>query len=923
MVLKSIELFGFKSFPERTRIEFTKGVCAILGPNGCGKSNIVDAVKWVLGEQSTKSLRADSMEDVIFNGTETRKPLNWAEVILTLGNEDGLLDLQFSEVTVGRRIYRNGESEYTINRTPVKLKDIRDLFMDTGVGKSAYSIMEQGKIDQVLSHKPEERRYLFEEAAGITRYKTRSLEAEKKLEKTQENLRQVEGILGEVKRSYDSLKAQAEKTAVYRALRQEIYRLEKTLALSRLREFQRQERSVLEELGRREEERQQIKAELDRINAQMGQGLEGVERWEEELKALQRRLHELELHRSRVQAQQAMLGERERFHGQQIEKARTEAEKTQAAIDDCAARLEQAQRDWEKTRSDLEADRQNLDLLAQRALALQETIERHRSEESRLVQAEEELARQLRQATERLAQLTESLVQSIDREIASDSQLWSALEEWMRDIHDEIGRLDLLLRSRRTLWEDYERGGGDIQVLRAGWLEASERIEAVKNKYERLHRTVPLLLGQLLSPQGSLWQKRQQDQTIKDLHQRAAELARQKQELAEHRRSSEEQLAALRNTLEDLKVNLARQESLLQSRRADLERLERERAGLHVGLEEAKLREREEQVALEAVRAEKTRLLGELAELDNQEEALRQRQEGLRGQIQSGSHLLSELERTQRDLFHRLEGLQATIEKLSRELGEHQAEIRSLVENFRDRHGTDLLHESPTAVEDIPEDQARQRLADCKERLRALGHVNLMAPEEFKEVAERYEFLTRQVQDLQKAREDLRAVVSEIHKEATRLFLETFRLIQKNFNEVFRRLFGGGRAELRLTDETNVLESGIELFCQPPGKKLESISLLSGGERSLTAVALLFAIYMVRPSPFCLLDEIDAALDESNVGRFIALLQEFSSTSQFIVITHNKRTVTGASTLIGVTMEESGVSKVISLKLAEPVGSGS
>lgn len=915
MFLRSIELFGFKSFPERTRIEFSEGISAILGPNGCGKSNIVDAVKWVLGEQSHKSLRADAMEDVIFNGTEHRKPLNWCEVILTLSNETGILDLDLPEITVGRRLFRNGESEYTINRTPVKLKDVRDLFMDTGVGKSAYSIMEQGRIDQILSHKPEERRYIFEEAAGITRYRSRSQEAERKLELTEENLRQVEGILGEVKRNYDTLKAQAARTETYRQIRQRIFLTEQAIARQRLQGLLARAARVQGELNGLEAERTRLKEALQTINQEVGEGLAGVERWEEELKGLQRRIHDLELERGRLHTQLSVLQEKEASLEDNLLRTRLELQRVQEQAGTVGQQIVQVRQETETLRQDLDKDAANIHQLQERLQAQQDSIESHNQEEGRLLAQEAEIQEAIRSGTEVLAALTEDLVRVIDRQIATDPELWNSLSEWLTEFETDMGSLLRTIRARQTLFEDRAR---TPETQKSDWIveqwrEVARLVEGLESKFRRFTRTIPGLLGELFSPQGSLWQKRSQDQNLRELHDRLDQQRRQREEVVRNRREAQELVQQLTRTLEDLKINQARRESFVRTREEDIRRLESQSAQLHQTEDELRKRLAQgEQRRLE-FQERRAQIAREQQDLQVREESLRNQQEEVRQKILGQNHALADKEKQQKALFQELHALQQRIERLSQELGEVHADIRALKENFSEKHGLALEPGEAVSEEEVAD--LRDTLNRLKEEQKALGQVNLMAPEEFREVAQRYEFLVQQIDDLKKAREDLSLVVAEIQKEASKLFLESFQRIQKNFHEVFRRLFGGGRAELRLTDEQRVLEAGVELYCQPPGKKLESLSLLSGGEKSLTAVALLFAVYMVRPSPFCILDEIDAALDESNVGRFIDMLREFSNTSQFVVITHNKRTVTGASTLIGITMEESGVSKVLTIRL--------
>jgi len=924
LFLRSIELFGFKSFPDRTRIDFSEGISALLGPNGCGKSNVVDAVKWVLGEQSTKTLRADTMEDVIFNGTDLRKPLNWAEVILTLSNESGILDLDLPEVTVGRRLFRSGDSEYSINKVQVKLKDVRELFLDTGVGKSAYSIMEQGRIDQILSNKPEERRYIFEEAAGISKYKSRSQEAEKKLEKTEENLRQVEGILTEVKRSYDTLKSQSSRTETYRSLRKEIFQLEKELAFLRLSQFKKKESENKRNLDELEGRRGALNLELETLNHSVGEGLAGVGKWEEELKNIQRSLHESEIQRSQNLAQEKILQERvAQVREQKDGWAREGVRLTEEASMKAYAALG-IEKELEEFQTALAKDSQNISQFEERIESLKQQIAFHSQEIFRLSSQESANEDSIATAMGELAALTEGLVQAIDQGIARDPQLWDSIKQWNGRIGEGLEKLSILVDGRRMRIEDCARSG----VTLAGeslddWnsvlSQIADSVKTVLESWRRYEGSAPAILEELLSPQGTLTKKRDTDEKLKELQTQLLKFREERLAHGETQKNLESQMLGFRSTLEELKINHAKREAQRQSKEADFFRTKDEEAALLQKVQGLEFKQAEDAARIEVLNKQIQEIQVVITGIQEKEKGILEQEEILRQRISHENASLGEKEKLQKNLFAQLSQLQETIEKRWRENGETQAEIRNLVENFKDRHGVDLGAENAVPSEETP-DVLRENLIQRKEAQKALGQVNLMAPEEFAEVSGRYEFLTQQLEDLRRAKEDLRNIVIEIRKESSELFSKTFVEIQKNFHEIFRRLFGGGRAEIRLTLDTDILDAGVEMLCQPPGKRLESIQLLSGGERSLTAVALLFAVYMVRPSPFCILDEIDAALDESNVGRFTSMLREFANNSQFIVITHNKRTVSGANCLIGVTMEESGVSKVIAIRVGVEEG---
>ena len=932
MFLKSLEVFGFKSFADRTRIEFADGITALLGPNGCGKSNVVDAIKWVLGEQAAKTMRAEKMEDVIFNGTESRKPLNVAEVTLTLANETGLLPIDVPEIQIKRRLYRSGESEYFINSAPVKLKDVRELFWDTGVGKAAYSVMEQGKIDQILSSKPEERRYLFEEAAGITRYKVRGAEAERKLEKTEENMRQVEGILGEVKRSYDTLKVQADKTLKYRALREDIFQFELDIQLLRLKQFNTERDHRAEELERLTKERDACKAELDAINRSLEENMDVVNSMEEKLVQYQKEIYGLAVEKNAKEKEAKLLAEqrieakakiqqnegRERAIQNKIDELIEDAEEQDGVVRDLKKRLEEIEKN-------ISAFEENIKLASAQ---IGENDAAARKAEAEIAELEAERAH----LEKDLQTITDDIVAALDAGLKNAGYSAAERRRTEEAVAEVLQRLKTMLAGRETMLRDLAamvdramQGGQAIQPselrrlaesLAAALAEGAAQAEKAHELFESYRKASPSFIDEFLAPEGIITRKRALDEKINGLK----EAVRQRRERIMALRSENDGLGLkieeYRKTLEDLRVNRVRMTTQAQSAEEQARLIRRELAG-----QEALLKTVQDELFLDRKRFDEIAERIEDAEADIAEIERR------------GRRLTEELENLERDIAQRngdvagkqesikkkmadLSRYQQALEKVHLDLVQIETEIRNIKDNFRETHSRDLMEfEERMFTITTPTAEIREKLAAARAALKDLGSVNLMAPEEFQETKERYDFLSNQLADLQKARDDLARITAEIRAESSELFLTTYNRIKKNFHNMFRRLFGGGRAELRLSDPNHVLESGIEIYAQPPGKKLENITLLSGGEKSMTAVALLFATYMVKPSPFCFLDEIDAALDEQNVLRFVQLLREFASTSQFVVITHNKKTVTGARTLLGVTMEESGVTKVISVRL--------
>ncbi|MFW6252747.1 MAG: chromosome segregation SMC family protein [bacterium] len=914
MFLKSIELFGFKSFADRSRLEFADGVSALLGPNGCGKSNIVDAIKWVLGEQATKSLRAERMEDVIFNGTEDRKALNVAEVTLTLSNDEGVLPVDMPEISVRRRLFRSGDSEYYINNTPVKLRELRELFYDTGIGKSAYSIMEQGKIDQVLSNKPEERRHIFEEAATITKYRFKGQEAERKLQRTEENMKQVEGILGEVQRSYNSLEKQAAKTEKFRELRDRIFELEVDRELLRLSKLLDERDTREQRLGDTVSRRDEVKTKIDSANERVEKNLDLVNAMEADLVEKQKKLYGLEIEKGNLLEQLGMIAERR----DDLQESVRADEARQKTLSDRIVTAE----------TDIASNRKEIESLSARARDIGENIAQFRERidgaEGRIKKNDEairthqvrieELDTETDELQDELRELTDRIVRELDtrlKESGYRSQDRSSLDEKLDTaLHDF--RRKLVAQSDRA--SDVIATGADTAAqLKQALDDAAKGLKTLREDHEAF---VTSFLDEFLAPEGTLTRKRSIDARMAEIRTDIRSRRGSIEELQAQNRDLQGKISEYRHTLEELRVNRVQVQTQISSHEESRARLERELNETRNALNENKSGIARKHERLAELKGRLEELQENRKKLETQETALSAELEKLEQEIQKKNSDLVQREQSVRSMMNDLARLQAQVEKVQVQHAESVTEIRSIYDNFRDRHSRELSEfESRTFEIKREARDVRDELAAVREEQRALGTVNLMAPEEFAEVKTRYEFLSGQLNDLKRAREDLLRVTEEIRTESAELFMTTFEKIKRNFHSMFRRLFGGGRAEIRLTDPEDVLSSGIDILAQPPGKKLENIALLSGGERSLTAVALLFATYMVKPSPFCLLDEIDAALDENNVGRFVSMLSEFGRQSQFIIITHNKKTVASASTLLGVTMEESGVSKAVAIRL--------
>jgi chromosome segregation protein len=922
--LKNIEVFGFKSFADRVKIDFSPGISALLGPNGCGKSNVVDAIKWVLGEQASRSLRAERMEDVIFNGTEQRKALNVAEVTLTLSNDEGVLPMDMPEIAIKRRLYRSGESEYFVNNTPVKLRELRELFFDTGVGKSSYSIMEQGKIDQILSNKPEERRYIFEEAAGITKFKVKGAEAERKLTRTEENMRQVDGILGEVKRSYDSLKKQAEKTEQYRQFRENIFELELKIQLLKLKGFLEDELAKENQLKEKSALRDSIKTAIDTINESLEENLDQVNSMESSLIENQKMLYGIDVEKGNLQNQQSIIQERRgelHRHLEYCKNRQTQLKEQKAEFEASLKEKQEVLEDLKKRHTSID---KNIIEFDERINSSQAII---RNNEKVIAEREEQIVTNetaVNDLQDQLRAITDDIVGQLDQKLEESGYSHGERMRVEAAVRDRIERIRIHIKGKLDLVGDLgaiseigERERSDLALsIRTGLTDALGGIDELQQEFKHYTETIPAFLDDFLAPEGTMTRKRNIDEQIESTRIKISADKEQIIRLQQENRNLFGKIEEYRSTLQDLKISKAKVSAQITAAEDARALTEKEISSTVAAMEEN--REDMEETGIKLTSTEKR-----ISELKDRHNAILDEEKKLRkslDELEKGISLRNkdalQKEKSLKDRMSQLAQTQSQVERIHVDLSAVKTEIRNLFENFREKHSRDLT-EFEDRMYEIREDAKilRENLGSAREQLRGLGHVNLMAPEEFAEVKERYDFLETQLQDLRKAREDLNAITKQIRTESTELFLATYEKIKKNFHVTFRRLFGGGRGELKLTDPDQVLTSGIEIFAQPPGKRLENITLLSGGERSLTAVALLFATYMVRPSPFCILDEIDAALDENNVGRFVTMLMEFANSSQFIVITHNKKTVAGAQTLLGITMEESGISKIIAIRV--------
>ncbi len=937
MYFKKLEIIGFKSFEEKTEINFEPGITAIVGPNGCGKTNISDAIRWVLGEQSAKSLRGQRMEDIIFNGTEVHKPLSMAEVSLTLNNEDKIIPIEYSEVTVIRCCYRSGESEYFINKNPCRLKDIHELFMDTGIGTESYSVMEQGKVDLIISSRPEDRRFVLEEAAGIAKYNARRDASVRKLELTEQNLLRIDDIIAEVKREIISMKRQVTKAEKYKESYEKLKGLETNLGVKKYN-------AIKSEIGAFQEKISQLKEEAGKLNIEVAQ---------EESKEEVLHLKVIDIEKAIASARDRFLAAAENVNNienqsvtsrERIEHLKQRCEKASQEIKDIQEKIIEIQKkiesDEEEERKLLEIIKETESSLAEKENAFTSRLTLVETKEKELEEIKNRLFEKVRESTvlnneiqkinisfaDRQRRLAKkgvllpqfNLLVELDRAYKSYSQSISSI---LKEIEKITGRnfaglipelikieagLNLkakkeeieIVRQKIDETEEGEKFSLEMKALEeeksqldALLLQKREAIDSLEREREELKIKVDNYAGEFqnlkkgleeardikektkLSFAGLQEKKRGMELHLKTSRERLGEYTHNKSKLEEEIALAGTEIEELKNTFETFGKEKENSLKKKASFKEEMDRLEEER-------KQANLVFREEEERLRRERANSSKKLEELHQL--------------------------EITRTQKEaeLFNLKE----------RMLNLYQVDLEKM--------GTVPLGTVPNFLgceagkEIINEEEARIEIESLREKIDSMGSVNIMAIEENKELEDRFSLLKREREDILKAKEELREVISRINHTSREMFSKTIEKVREEFHTIFRLLFNGGKADLIL-QEGDILECGIDIVARPPGKNLGTISQLSGGEKALTAIALLFALFRIRPSPFCVLDEIDAPLDDSNIGRFGALLKEFVKTTQFIIITHNKRTISLAQVIYGITMEEPGVSKILSVKFKD------
>lgn len=920
MFLKSVELYGFKSFADRTKFEFSDGITSLLGPNGSGKSNVVDAVKWVLGTQALSTLRASKREDVIFNGTDKRKPMPMCEVILTLNNEENLLNINATEVEIKRRAFRNGDNEYYLNREKCLLRNIRELFMDTGVGKAAYSILEQGKIDQILLMKPEDRRFLFEEASGISRFRQQSEEAARKLQKTDENMAQVEMLFKEAERLYNSRKTQLDKVLKHRELTAQREKLEVDLQLSYVQSLTKLKDLRQSELDTLEQEQRSIETFLETARGDLAKQQDDIESMRISREELSGKIRALEEKVRSFESNIEIYNERYSDIAQRSRAARDKALLVQDRMERDKARLEEKQADMDGARENLRLTNEGIIRLKEEVVKLESDKVMHQIDINDLNELNEGISAERIQITAQISELANDIANKLEENIKGSGYSSALRGKAEKELLQEIAKTRKILEEKITFLRNVASVDFDRSVFQEAVDQTEEsilsQIDEIKGLFQEYSGTIPTFLDDFTAPEGTLARKAKLDEDLELSYEKEAENRNKIAEL----QSENERLAGLlilkNSDLTDLEKDTvefkARIESLkgfISELKASLQQMEFDftDANTNAMAEESKVNEIVEKIdELKNSKADTIDFIRDLRdELSELNLAL---EEKTREMTESNSAFQGKFERKQQlaiDIAKGQENIKALGDSIQKLFTDFFDNYQKSLKEFND-------HEITTPVEDLKAD-----LDAVKKKIEGLGFINYMAEDEFNEAKKSYDFYSKNLEDLTKAKNDLEEVIAEIRSRSEQMFMETYGQIAVNFQEMFTTLFGGGKAELVLTDEENVLESGIDIKAQPPGKKMLQLGLLSGGERSMTAVALLFATYMVKPSPFCILDEIDAALDAHNVGAFMRVLDKFNQKSQFIIITHNKGTVMGSDCLLGVTQEESGVSKMIGYRIED------
>ena len=996
MYLKALEIQGFKSFPDKTRLTFEKEITAIVGPNGSGKSNISDAILWVMGEQRSKALRGSKMEDVIFGGTEKRSPMGFAQVSLVIDNSARIFDSDNSEIMLTRRYYRSGESEYYINRQQVRLKDINSLLMDTGLGRDGYSIIGQGRIAEIVSSKSTDRREVFEEAAGISRFRYRKEEAERKLEKTEENLLRINDKIDELELQVGPLKKQAEVAKRYLALREDLRVREISAWMATLDRLHGQAESIRLEYEQASANLERAKSELEALYASSDSITERMHRKDEESEDARERLRKAEAASAQTEAEAAVL--RANVESAKANKQRllddiaaqdTRANEIKAGIDSANVRISEIEESLreladEQIKNDnvlsgcrikLQSREQKVAQLTQKANSLEvdgrsmdarirmlSDMERDYEGYSRAVKTvmREKTRCTLRgihaplanlvRADEECALAIETALGGYSQHIVVDTQNDAkAAIELLKRLDSGRATFEPIDTIRGTVIRDApERDPGfvgvayDLVRFDAQYKEIVARAlgrtivaetltDAIRiSRATGARYTVVSLDGQVVNTGGSMTGGSSAQNSgilsraneLEKLKKQREKLTGEEQRCKKDLQSAQSELAGVRYQLDMALEDQVALRSSQSSLEAEKKTTENTVTQFTVLLDSLSGDSAVRRAAVDAADRQIAAFGRQLAD----KEKLLEKQCGDRDAIleeidrlvKAKLDLEGKRTRTDKDLQTRnneILDLERQTSRIEQRKTAAEMEEKQIIDKLWDNY--ELSHSAAEALRQPVDNlqRANKEIADLRRQMNSLGTPNLGAIEEFERVNTRYEFLSEQRNDVETAKKDLLDIIGEITGQMRDVFLARFKEIDECFRRTFLELFGGGKAALRLEDENDVLECGIEIKVQPPGKALSNISLLSGGEMAFVAIALYFAILTVRPTPFCVMDEIEAALDEANVVRYADYMRRMSDKTQFLVITHRRGTMEESDMLYGVTMQEKGVSTVIELDL--------
>lgn len=978
MYLKEIKASGFKSFADTIDIELTNGISGIVGPNGSGKSNVVDAVRWVLGEQSVKQLRGEgAMSDVIFTGSKSRRAASFASVTLVFDNSDKYLNIEYDEVQIKRTIYKTGENEYFINNTRARLKDILELFMDTGASKESFNIISQGDVANILSGKAEDRRVIFEEASGVLKYKKRKDEALRKLSKTHDNMARVDDIISELNTNMEPLKKQSEDAKIYLEKKEKLENVEIALTVNDIEKYNYEYKYSKEKVSELTLSITKMLSENSSEQAKIETIKNNISKLNSELYLKQQELVKVSANAEKLSGEKAMISERSKYNSEDVKlhdniislkekilkiesqisalNKEIESEKSNNKIigeklNNTEIKLCEIEKNKENLNSKLNQKLREITAQKHRREVLMNSLENNSSlpysvknvlNNPKLTGIHGVLGKLLEFEEKYAEALEVSLMSSVSHIVCDNEEDAKEAVRYLKN--NNLGRATFLpisvIKPRSIDSESYEtiksmNGFVDIAsnlvkydtkyrniiLSLLGTIIVVDNIDnanliskKLKNRYKVVTITGEVvniggsITGGSLKKSSILSERYELENVIKDIDVLDSEI----KEIENKINEVDDNYTNLELEKNSIIISVNSNSEILKNKYNVLDDLINEKSTLMTELSN------NQNIVNNVITNEEEKILNEYyKEIEKRDE--------LNIEI---NQIHKKIELENEDLINNESSLKNNNQeynKAQEELKSHEIKVNRLdvkIDNLLNILTNDYSISYEKAKEkyilEIDSDEARSIVSTLKREIKSLGDVNIGAIEEYDRVKERYEFLNKQKEDLTNAENVLLEIITEMDDIMKDKFSSTFNKIKEAFNETFRKLFNGGKAELKLTDPSNILETGIDIIALPPGKKLQHISLLSGGEKTLTAIALLFSILKVRPVPFCILDEVEAALDEVNVDNFGKYLKEFKGDTQFIIITHKKKTMEYADVLYGITMQESGVSKLVSVKLEE------